>query len=209
MTTVLDPELDKELAARLRDLPKVVQDAIESADIEKRLRELATTHQLHIDQWQLLENEVMLTLLGFAEPERLQENIEKEAKVPADVAAVLAADISRVVFEPIRQELERELEHPAAKEREASDVEAARTQVLAGGEKTTSGTPQTEPLPPPPPVQLATPPPPPPPVQPATPPATPPTQKVIRGPASGAYVAGTPSSVRKDVVDDPYRESPQ
>src|SRR3989338_4659438 len=103
MATILDPELDKTLLARLKELPIVVQTAIESADVEQRLRDLANTHKLHVDQWQSLENEVMLTLLGFADPQELAENLKENVKVSGDVAALLAADISHIVFEPIRQ----------------------------------------------------------------------------------------------------------
>src|SRR3990167_1319619 len=97
-----EKELDHKLQERFAQLPKVVQDAITSADVEKQLRTLANTHKLHLDQWQNLENEVMLTLLGFVDPEKLQENIQKEVGVSAEIATELAADISRIVFEPIR-----------------------------------------------------------------------------------------------------------
>ncbi|OGG58449.1 hypothetical protein A2853_02000 [Candidatus Kaiserbacteria bacterium RIFCSPHIGHO2_01_FULL_55_17] len=197
MTTILDPELDKQLIARLKELPKVVRDAIESADIAQKLRELANTHKLHVDQWQKLENEVMLALLGFQPVEELPQNIKKEIGVTDETAAALAADISRVVFEPIRQELERELEHPEAKTEEVSGVETARSQILQDATPADPGAP-----PPAPPL------PPPLPVQPATPPAPPQTEKAVRGPASGAYKSGEPSATRKDIHDDPYREPP-
>src|SRR3989344_1469422 len=125
-------ELDTKLQARFALLPKVVQDAITSADVEKRLRVLADTHKLHLDQWETLENEVMLALLGFSPTEELVENIKTEVGVPENVAQELAGDISKVIFEPIRQELERELEHPEARAEKMSGVETAREQMLAG-----------------------------------------------------------------------------
>jgi hypothetical protein len=184
----MDPEekkLDEQMQERFKQLPKVVQDAITSADVEKRLRELANTNKLHLDQWQDLENQVMLTLLGFQDADDLESNIKSEVGVPDEVAKALATDISKIVFEPIRQELERELEHPEAKEAQVSGVEAARTQILSD-----------EKLP-------ATPP-----VLPATPPAVAPTEKAVRAPISEAYKAGEPSSARASVADDPYREAP-
>ena len=131
-----DVDLQKTLEGRFKELPKIVRDAIRSADVEKRLRELANTHKLHVDQWQKMENEVMLALLGFEPVEDLQQNIKNELVVSDEIAGALAADVSRIVFEPIRQELERELEHPEAKEKEVSGIEAARTQVLAGSQQT-------------------------------------------------------------------------
>ena len=167
---------------RFKLLPKVVQDAINSAEIEKHLRELANTHKLHLDQWQDLENEVMLTLMGFQQSEDLRDNIKSEVGVSDEVASALAADISKMVFEPVRQELERSLEHPDAKVAAVSGVEAAGAQALSQ-EKA-------------------------PPVAPATPPIDSPMEKVVRAPVSEAYKAGELSTERKSVHDDPYREPP-
>lgn len=212
MAQLTNAELKDIFEERLKELPQVVRDAITSVDIKKQLQELANHHKLHLDQWQLLENEVMLTLLGLEEPESLQENIKKQIGLSDEIAASLAADISKIVFEPIRQELERELEHPEAKEKEVSGVEAAREQALANQQpadsassverrastptspQDSSGSSQlaarSSPIP-------------------ATPPPTPPTEKAIRAPSSGAYKTGEASSQRRDIADDPYREAPQ
>ena len=204
-----DTELQKELEVRLKELPKVVRDAIRSADIEKRLRSLADTHKLHLDQWGKLENEVMLALLGFQPVEDLQQNIKSEVGTSDEIAAALAADISKGVFEPIRQELERELEHPDAKAKEEGAVEGMRTQML--GEQRAENSEQKiargeqapeEKLP------VVASPLPAPSVVSATPPPPPPTEKAVRMPASGAYKPGEASATRKDVHDDPYREPP-
>ncbi len=110
------PDIQATLKERFAQLPKVVQDAITSADVRKRMRELADTHKLHLDQWETLENEVMMTLFGVIPVDELQANIQKQVGVPEEIAKALAADISKIVFEPIRAELERELEQPAAKD---------------------------------------------------------------------------------------------
>lgn len=108
-----EQELHQQLAERFKQLPKVVQEAITSADVEAHMRALAETHKLHLDQWASLENEVMLTLLGFQKTEDLAENLKKEVNVDDATARALADDISKIVFEPIRKELERQLERPA------------------------------------------------------------------------------------------------
>ena len=104
-----DELVQQQLEDRIAALPPVVQDAIASADVEAQLRELSKTHKLHLDQWDLLENEVMMTLLGLESPENLATNIENEVKVNRDSAIALAADISRIIFAPIRVELESAL----------------------------------------------------------------------------------------------------
>src|SRR3989344_5933033 len=183
-----EQDLKEQIQERFKQLPKVIQDAVTSADVEKRLRILADTHQLHVDQWQLLENNVMLTLVGFQPMEELAENIRSDLGIREEAAERLAADVSKIVFEPIRQEMERELGHPDAKAKEMSDIEVAREHILTEHEA-----PQA----------------PPPAIRPATPPPPPPTTRAERGPASGAYKSGEPSVARKSVEDDPYREPPQ
>jgi len=56
-----------------------------------------------------------MTLLGFQSTDKLAINIQNEVGVPEETAKNLSADISRLVFDPIRQELERQLEHPQPK----------------------------------------------------------------------------------------------
>ena len=190
-TNTDEQELDAQFAERMKQLPKVVQDAINSADVQKRLRELADRHKLHLDQWELLENEVKLALLGFEPAEDLEKNIKSEVGVSDEVAKSLMEDISTIVFEPIREELERSLDNPQAKEGQMTDVEKLGAQAIAA-EKVTVVAPV---------IPVA-------PVVPATPPGAPPGEKVARAPVSEAYKAGEASTARKSVHDDPYREPP-
>lgn len=174
-----DVQLQQDLKERFAQLPKVVQDAIVSADVQKRMRALADTHKLHLDQWESLENEVMLTLLGFEPIDRLEKNLVDEVGVDAATAHALTIDISRIVFEPIRQELERDLAHPQAKIEEVSTIEAVGAQAIA----------QATALP-------------------ATPPTPKPEAQATRAPVSENYRAGETSAARASVFDDPYREPP-
>lgn len=216
MADINNEELLKHMQERFKELPKVVQDAITSADVEHQLRELSEGHKLHIDQWDKLQMEVMLSLLGFQQVEKLAENIANNVGVEAKEAETLAADVSRIVFEPIRLELERGLGHPEAKsEMETmSPVEQVRAQVLS---QAPIQRPLAEVLPAPvmtmptqADVATVTPTPAPSPtltisVAPATPPIPAPETTVERAPVSTSY-ANTASHERKDVAGDPYRE---
>lgn len=189
----------QKLQERFAQLPKVVQDAITSADVEKQLRALAETHKLHIDQWAALENEVMLALLGFQPAQDLAKNIAAEVGLPADAAQALAADISKVVFEPVRGELERNLEHPEAKAEAKTGAEQVRDQVLAAEGGTPPAAPAVAP------AQNAA----------ATAPsaaaaeaAAPAKPAVERTPVAESYKPGESSAARAAVHDDPYREPP-
>ena len=193
-------DLETEIKRRFLLLPKPVQNAIISADISKGLATLAGTHKLHVDQWQQLENEVMLTLLGIQQISTFTSDIQDAIGITAEEAATLAKDINSAVFEPIRKELQRELDHPAAEAKIVSDIEASRSQIL-GAQKA------------PPPSIIATtspaiavPAPALPKVMPATPPAAAPETKAVRAPISSSYTSQTASHERKSVEGDPYRE---
>ncbi|TSC86994.1 MAG: hypothetical protein G01um10148_99 [Parcubacteria group bacterium Gr01-1014_8] len=178
-------DIKKVLEERFNSLPDAVQKAILSGHIQEKFQELARKHQLHVDAWQQVENKIMLTVLGVIQPEELVDKIVNETNVGAEKAATIVSDIALSVFKPIREELERELGHPQAREEVISDIEKVRQEVLSQA-----------PAP-----QVAAP-------VPATPPNPLPTEKVARAPASGAYKPGETSVERADVHDDPYREPP-
>lgn len=173
-------QLAELLKARFAQLPKVVQDAITSADVTKHMRELANQHKLHLDQWEALESVVQLTLLAIKPVEDLAPNIKSEVGVSDEVAKALAQSVSQIVFEPVRQELERGLAHPEAKEKEMSGAEAARSSALA--QEKASATPAPE-------GAIATP---------------APTQATVTKDVS--YHSNTPSHERGTIEGDPYRE---
>ncbi len=111
----LDHDIEIQLRDRFQSLPPAVQNAITGANLSKHLESLATTHKLHLDQWQTLENEVIMTLLGLQTQTELEKNIEKEVGVDASLAHTLAESIAQEVFAPIRSELEHILESSSSK----------------------------------------------------------------------------------------------
>jgi|SRR3989344_437964 len=214
-------QFQEAIRERFLQLPKVVQHAIVSADVSQHMRELAQKHSLHLDQWENLENEVQLTLLGVHPSEDLAKNIQSEVGVPTEVAAALADDISKTVFEPIRQELERQLESPNAVAKATSGVEDMRANILADVAENrpvassqkpvdtedvpATGSPQptaiedSVPATSYKPQATGS-------VAPATPPAPPPTMKAERAPATPPSYVSAPSHERKTIEGDPYRE---
>lgn len=190
-----DADLKAKLDERFKELPPVLQRAVRSADVQAHMRALADQHKLHLDQWQMLENDVMLTLFGFQDPEELAENFKKDLDVDEPTADALAEDVSKIVFEPIRAELEKDLQYAvegsAAQQEELPDSEGLRQAMQSAPDA----------APPP-----AVAPPAAPAVIPATPPPPAPTARVERAPISSSYAAGQASHERKVVEGDPYRE---
>lgn len=200
-------ELDTALQERFASLPKVVQDAITSADVQKHMRDLAEGHKLHVDQWQVLENNVMLTLLGFQPVAELTLHLQKDLGITEEVAVELATSISEFVFTPIRGEMERSLSHPSAVAETISDVDAVRVQELDAANTAEDSAPVE--MPPESPVTPAITPavvtPAAPAVVPGTPPPPPPEGKAVRAQVAPSY-AESPSHERKTIQGDPYRE---
>ena len=206
---------NEKLQERFNALPKALQNAITSADVEKKLRGLSETHKLHLDQWQKLENEVMLALLGFQPVENLEANIKNEVGIAEEEAKALAGDIADNIFEPIREELERELGKPEDRTGGRDQVSGVRDEnpippvssIQDTGYKIPDTTPSTsaqkiiENMPPRP-IEVKTVPP-----VASTPPVPVPTQKSVRAILSPAYAADTKSHESKTVDDDPYREA--
>ncbi len=151
------------LEERFAALPVALQRAIEDADISKHMRALAEKHKLHLDQWVLLENEILLVLLGIAEPEEMTSNIARELSIDKKLAQTIVNDIVDEVFEPIREQMQRELTQ-SGRDAHAEHEEAAAV------EQTT-------------------------------------TEQKQRPTDSLAYRSGESSLERRDVQDDPYRES--
>ena len=130
-----DIDLPKVLKEQFDALPKPVQKAIFSSHLEEHLKKLADENKLHLDQWVGLENEVMMVLLGLRSIETLADYIRDETKVPQETAERLAQSISEEVFDPIREELERELSGQSAPPVEQSPNETARQQALTAARK--------------------------------------------------------------------------
>lgn len=173
-------------------LPTPVQEAILSSEIESKLRTLAETHKLHLDKWQILEAEVMFALLGVKPLRELSATIQKSLGLTETEATPLVTDISHIIFEPIRAEMERALGAPQAQEEIQSDIENIRTKLLAQ-EKTTLLSEHNAPDAPQ--VKSFV----------ATPPAPQPTVQSIKTEIPPEARTGT-STERKSVTNDLYRE---
>ncbi len=86
-------------------LPKVLQEAITNADVQANLRKLADVHKLHLDKWVVLENEIMMALLGITDPNDLPYAISEQVGIPLEQAQQITNSVAEIVFDPIQNEL--------------------------------------------------------------------------------------------------------
>lgn len=214
-------QVEQLIKERFSKLPVVVQKAIKSADVEKHLRSLADTHKLHLDQWQLLENQVIMTLLGFQPAAELERHIKAEVRVDDDTARILASDIALSVFDPIRKEIEHALQELEAVDEESQKDEKSAQQnqipsnpIQGGGDVYPSHSSVTQQEPEQKDEAVRSP-------QPSTTqqasneqgnettPQQEPAQEAVRmerTPAPAAYKSGIASTERRVIEGDPYRE---
>lgn len=96
-----------EIEQRLAELPQDVRDAVLSAQLGENVRKIGQGHGLHIDQIGTLEDEVMLVMLGFFEPEAFSGQIAAQLQIPAADAGAIAGEVNQQIFLPIRESLKR------------------------------------------------------------------------------------------------------
>lgn len=114
------------------NLPKVVQDVLTSSDLSVKLQGMAKKHNLHLDKWSLLENEIALALLGITDPKDLSVNVEKNVGVSATDAQQITNDAVEMIFEPIRFELEKAVAKKTGEEGVTIPVEQKQALASAG-----------------------------------------------------------------------------
>lgn len=103
----MEQDLQKQVEKRLTELPQDVREAIQSAQVQEHLRQIAQKHKLHIDQGAKLEDEVYMVMLGFADPAELSQNLAEGLSLPVAEAVVVATDVTNEIFMPIRASMQR------------------------------------------------------------------------------------------------------
>lgn len=102
----MDENLKKEIEFRFAELPEDVQRAITSAEVGKKIQEVAAKHQLHVDQVGALHDEVYMAMLGFTDIGEFAKNISTHANIPPEKAEEVAADVGTALFIPIRESMQ-------------------------------------------------------------------------------------------------------
>lgn len=99
-------EAEQLVAKRLSELPADVQQAILSVDVGKKIQTIGAMFGLHIDQLGLLEDEVMLVMLGFTDPNNFADALVDHLHIPKEISLQITAEISSAVFIPIRESMQ-------------------------------------------------------------------------------------------------------
>src|SRR5690606_19761788 len=98
-------ETQKQIVAKqVEAMPTRIREAMEHIDTTKYLKALTEKYGLRTDEAQVLENEIMIIMLGLEKPEAFIRHLT-QAGISKETAAGLVADVNRDVFEKIRHDL--------------------------------------------------------------------------------------------------------
>lgn len=168
----------QELDAIVQSLHPVIKSAIQSSKINIFLQSLVKKYKIPLDKFNGLEAAVLMVLVGALRSEDVVQTFVSDIGIEKSIADTLASDLNVGIFAPIREEIERQLDHPDAKEKVGTPIEDMTSEILKTvSENSAPTTAQTQ-------------------------------QDALITTDTTSYHAGTPSTARKDVHNDPYREQP-
>ena len=114
----MDDELTQKITQRLAELPADVRQAVQSADMAKKIEALWLKYKLHIDQIGELEDETLMTMLGFTPLDSFERRITDALHLPAEIGKGVAEEINQNIFLAVRASLRQFTEAKAAAPKE-------------------------------------------------------------------------------------------
>lgn len=100
-----DPEIKKSVESYYDSLPQVIKDSIDQSNWEDKIRKITRSHDLHIDQGQILENNTFMMLIGLMDPVDFTKKLIQEAKMSKKEAMEIAKEIDTEIFRIIKDYL--------------------------------------------------------------------------------------------------------
>jgi hypothetical protein len=88
-------------------LPPVIKDFMAKEETIEKILDIGKKYNLHIDQLQILNEEVGLVLHGLEKPGNFINNLRKYLGLSEDIANLITYDLNQQIFAEIRGELEK------------------------------------------------------------------------------------------------------
>lgn len=96
----------QEIQAQFEKLPKDLQDAITSSEINSTIEKIGDKHGLLVNQLGELVDQIGLVMLGLMPSKDFVANFSKEADIDSNVAQAIAKDINEEVFDKVRSAMQ-------------------------------------------------------------------------------------------------------
>lgn len=121
-------ETDKIIEKHLESLPAYVKDAFAAAKPFEKIRKISAELNLHVDEAEKLEQEVLLIMLGLASPNTFIEETSRTFGLSEENVGKLVDRVSLELFMPIRDAMQKYMEELAESE---GAVEISAPQAVA------------------------------------------------------------------------------
>lgn len=99
--------LKEQLQKQYDVLPPKVKEIMGSEETINKILAIGKKYNLHIDQLNILSEEVGLVLHGLERTTSFQPNLRRYLGVSEDIANLITYDLNQEVFSKIREELEK------------------------------------------------------------------------------------------------------
>src|SRR3989344_1313395 len=93
------------MTLKVKDLPKILQNAMYSIDVEDNVITIGQRNGLHLDQVAGLHDLVSLVFLGDIKPQNFSREVAKQVGIPQEKADIITAEINAQIFQPLHDEL--------------------------------------------------------------------------------------------------------
>lgn len=90
----------------MQTLPQILRDYLVQQKYTQVTKNLMFKYQLRVDQGGVLEQEIILLLMGIDSPDEFAQSLATEARLDKAVIAGIMADVNTQIFIPLRQEME-------------------------------------------------------------------------------------------------------
>jgi hypothetical protein len=98
----INPE---QIQERLKELPEIIQEAINNSGWEEKIRRVASVFNLRVDQGAALEKLTQLTMLGFKDPTNFLNEVKDNVWVSEDEAKKITIEVREKIFDSIKSEI--------------------------------------------------------------------------------------------------------
>jgi seryl-tRNA synthetase len=88
-------------------LPPIIRDFMESEETANKILRIGEKYNLHIDQLNILNEEVASILYGLEKISNFHSNLQKYLGVSEDIANLITYDLNQQIFSKIREELQK------------------------------------------------------------------------------------------------------
>ena len=100
-------EARKLIQEQYAKLPPGLQRAIQASNLHEKIIHIGQEHQLHVDQLQQLEDETLLLMMGFTDPDDFVDALTNELHLEQVKALGISNDIGQDILLPIRESLKQ------------------------------------------------------------------------------------------------------